>query len=59
MKPADLKALREREQMTQQEMANKLGVAIVTYQQWEYGRRKMNAATRRLIEVLFPEGGRT
>lgn len=39
MKPQDLVALRERLELTQQELADKLGVDRVTIARWETGAR--------------------
>jgi DNA-binding transcriptional regulator YiaG len=54
MKPADIIKIRERERLTQQGMADRLGVHLKTYQQWEWGRRRMGAAARKLFEIVFP-----
>ncbi len=53
MTAEQLAQLRERLKLTQREMAEKLHVHLRTYQQWEYGRRKINAATERLITITF------
>lgn len=57
MTPEALKELRRRLGLTQQGMADRLGVHLRTYQQWEYGRRKPRAAAVRLIELTFPRTG--
>jgi len=52
MTPDEIRALRERLGLTQAEMGEKLGVHLRTYQQWEYGRRRPGAATRKLLSIL-------
>lgn len=55
MKEADLKALRESLNLTQQEFAAKLGVSVRSIQNWELGHNKITKGTVKLIETLFPE----
>jgi transcriptional regulator with XRE-family HTH domain len=54
-----LRALRQRLGLTQQNMADRLGVHLRSYQQWEYGRRGLRAPTRNLIEREFQKEGFT
>ena len=54
----EIKALRTALKLTQAEMAERLGVHMRTYQQWEYGRRKPSAATVRLLQSLQNRGDR-
>lgn len=35
-----LKELRQEQQLSQQQLANKLGIAVSTYANWEQGRRE-------------------
>lgn len=53
--PARLRAIRERHQISQREAAEKIGVALRTWQNWEYGRAEPTSATAKLIDILFPE----
>jgi len=55
MKPPEILALRQKLHLTQLKMAERLGVHLRTYQQWEYGRRTPSAATRKLLEQLQQE----
>ena len=48
-----LKELRARLGITQREAAEKLGVHIQTWKNWEYGRREPTAGTRQAIRVTF------
>lgn len=51
--PADLKALRKRNLLTQQELAALIGVQYQTVQRWENGTRYPRPAQlRKLCEVL-------
>lgn len=50
--PKQLKALRERLQLTQSAIAEKLSVHLTTWQKWEYGERQPNAAAVALIRLL-------
>lgn len=51
----EIKALRVRLGLTQSQMADRLGVHLNTYQQWEYGRRKPRRPTLKLLEILKKE----
>jgi DNA-binding transcriptional regulator YiaG len=55
MTAQQIKALRTRLGLTQGQMAERLGVARPTYQQWEYGRRKPRRPTLKLLEILTKE----
>jgi transcriptional regulator with XRE-family HTH domain len=52
MKPQDLAALRERLELTQQELADKLGVDRVTIARWETGTRAMPAFLGLALETV-------
>lgn len=49
---AELAALRARLGLTLQEMADRLGVKVVTYKNWEDAHRMPSQAARSLIEQL-------
>lgn len=53
--PRRLYELRQRLDITQREAAERCGVAIGTWQNWEYGHRHPGAAAQRLISVVFSE----
>jgi transcriptional regulator with XRE-family HTH domain len=53
MKAAELKALRESLNLTQEEFASKLGVSNRSIQNWELGHNKVTKGTIKLIETLF------
>jgi transcriptional regulator with XRE-family HTH domain len=55
MKGADLKALRESLNLTQQEFASKLGLSTRTVQNWEGELTTITKGTIKLIEAMFPE----
>jgi putative transcriptional regulator len=55
MTPAEIRAFRQRLGLTQTQMAERLGVHLRTYQQWEYGRRKPRRPTLKLLEILHKE----
>ena len=50
MKPKTLKALRNRLQMTQKQMADLLNVCSKTWQAWENGTNPMHMAFAKLLE---------
>ena len=50
MKPKTLKALRNRLQMTQKQMADLLNVCSKTWQAWENGTNPMHIAFAKLLE---------
>lgn len=54
MKGAELKALRESLNLTQQEFASKLGVSIRSIQNWELGHNEITKGSVKLIQTLFP-----
>jgi putative transcriptional regulator len=58
MNPEQIKALRARLGLTQAQMAERMGVALQTYQQWEHGRRKPRRPTLKLLEILTNEAER-
>ena len=47
----DVKAIRERYQLSQSEFAALLGISIKTLQNWEQGRRSPKGAARVLLQV--------
>lgn len=52
MTPEQIRQLRQKKGLTQAQMADELGVHLRTYQQWEYGRRKPNAAVVKLLQII-------
>jgi transcriptional regulator with XRE-family HTH domain len=52
-----LKEYRERELLTQQELAKKLGVAFVSVNRWERGHHEPTMKMRRKIRTLLKEAG--
>lgn len=55
MKPKDLKRIRQELGLTQKELAEKLGVTLVTVGRWEAGMRKISEPMARLIEWIAAE----
>jgi len=55
MKPKDLKRIRQKLGLTQKELAENLGVALVTVGRWEAGMRKISEPVARLIERIAAE----
>ncbi len=52
--PALLVRIREHYRLTQTEAAERIGVALRTWQNWEYGRRNPNSAAAKSILEKFP-----
>ena len=50
-KPADIKRIRERLDVSQSEFALMIGVSISTLQNWEQGRRQPDGPARALLKV--------
>lgn len=48
----NIKDIREHMHLSQQQMADAMGVSENTYRPWEYGTRQINAAALRLVFVL-------
>jgi len=48
----ELRQLREKLRLTQQEMANALNVSFVTYSRWENGHREVPAETGKLLDAV-------
>ena len=49
--PADVKAIRERLELTQAEFALMIGVSVATLRNWEQGRRQPEGPARALLKV--------
>ena len=58
MKPRDLKRIRQQLGLTQQELADQLGVGRVTVTRWELGLRSISEPIARLVERVRAEAGR-
>ena len=58
MKPQDLKRIRQQLGLTQQELADQLGVGRVTVTRWELGLRSISEPIARLVERVRAEAGR-
>ena len=54
--PPDIKALREREAVSQSVMARYLGIATATLGQWERGLRKPDGPALRLLSLVDRHG---
>ena len=50
-KPADIKAIREKLDVSQSEFALMIGVSVSTLQNWEQGRRQPDGPARALLKV--------
>jgi putative transcriptional regulator len=50
-KPADIKAVREKLNVSQSESALMIGVSVSTLQNWEQGRRRPEGPARALLKV--------
>ena len=50
--PAEVRDLRRRAQLTQQEFAAKLGVPVETIRNWEQGKRMPRGPARALLTVI-------
>jgi DNA-binding transcriptional regulator YiaG len=55
----EIRELRKRLGLTQTEMAERLGVHLRTYQQWEYDRRQPRRPTLKLLQLLKDEADKT
>jgi putative transcriptional regulator len=55
MTSVDVKALRERLGLTQNEFSGMIGVSIKTLQNWEQGRREPEGPARALLRVVEKE----
>ena len=55
MKPDDVKRIRHQLGLTQRELAEKLGVTLVTVGRWEAGLRGISEPIARLIERIHAE----
>ncbi len=58
MKPQDLKRIRQQLGLTQQELADQLGVGRVTVTRWELGLRSISEPIARLVERVRAEARR-
>ena len=58
MSKEEIAALRTTLGLTQMAMAQRLGVHLSTFQQWESGRRKPGAAAVTLLRLLKEGGGK-
>ena len=50
-KPADIKAVREKLDVSQSEFALMIGVSVSTLQNWEQGRRRPEGPARALLKI--------
>lgn len=50
---AEVKAYRDRELITQEELAAKLGVSFATVNRWECGHHEPTMKTKRALSSLF------
>ena len=50
--PDDIRAVRERSGMTQQEFAAAFGIGLGTLQKWERGERRPSGAAKSLLRVM-------
>jgi len=57
MKPEELQQQRERLRLTQQELAVKLGVAVMTVSKWERGIHRIPESVALLLQQMRPEKG--
>lgn len=57
MTKEEIKALRVKLGLTQQEFANRLGLKVDTIRSWEYGYRKPKGPGERLLQLLQEEKG--
>lgn len=55
MKPQQVQELRQREGLTQQALADRLGVSVRTVKHWESGSRNVSRTAEALIRVLWPK----
>lgn len=51
-RPVDIKAIRERLELSQSEFALMIGVSVSTLQNWEQGRRRPEGPARALLRVV-------
>lgn len=54
VKPEQIKELRTREGLTQQALADCLGVTVRTVKHWESGSRNVSLTAEKLIGALWP-----
>ena len=54
MSPAELKTLRARLGLSQQQLAERIGVARNTVNRWEMGERNISLMVSRLLRSLTP-----
>ena len=52
MKSIEIKAMRKEMNLTQQEFANKIGIAMMTVSNWETGRTKPSKFFTKLLEGI-------
>lgn len=52
MKPKDLKRIRQKLGLTQKELAERLGVTLVTVGRWEAGMRKISEPVAKLVKMI-------
>lgn len=53
--PEEIKRIRQRLFLTQQDFAKKIGVAFSTENHWEYGRTKLNLEAMKSIDAFCLE----
>jgi putative transcriptional regulator len=52
LKPADIKAVRKKLNLSQSEFALMIGVSLATLQNWEQGRRRPEGPAQALLKVV-------
>jgi putative transcriptional regulator len=55
VKPIDIRAIRTRLKLTQDQMSELLGVSLSGYRKWEQGQRQPHGAARTLLRVMAKE----
>ncbi|MBL8893771.1 MAG: helix-turn-helix domain-containing protein [Rhizobiales bacterium] len=55
VKPMDVRAIRTRLKLTQDQMSELLGVSLSGYRKWEQGQRQPQGAARTLLKVMAKE----
>jgi len=51
-RPADIRSIRERLEMSQSQFALMIGVSVSTLQNWEQGRRRPEGPARALLKIV-------
>ena len=56
MTPNELKSLRAELGLTQEQMAERIGVTVFAYRKWEQGQRKLRGAALKTVEGMRRSG---